>query len=78
MKNKKGVELTINFVVILLFSIVALSMGIVLVSRMLKGAVEVQQQLSEQDEAALANLLAQGEKVSVPFSSKEEIGRAHV
>ncbi|MBD3354943.1 hypothetical protein GF361_03080, partial [Candidatus Woesearchaeota archaeon] len=72
--NKKGIELSVNFLVIVIISLVILSSGILIVRRYFSTAEDIKTQLDEQTERQIEASLGQGKMISVPFKRKT-IGR---
>lgn len=66
---KRGFELSISVLVVIIISLVILSSGIILLYKFYAGSVDIKQQLDERTEAQLAALMERGERVAVPFSS---------
>ncbi len=79
MKDKKGIELAVNFLVVVIISIALLVGGILLFKNLLKGTIEIKGELDKQTEAEIEHLLTQGQLVSVFPATKEiERGDSHV
>ncbi|MCF7860701.1 hypothetical protein K9M79_00525 [Candidatus Woesearchaeota archaeon] len=69
--NKKGLELSINFIVILVISIAIFGMGIYFVSTIFIGSSDVIKTISQQEETQLEKRLMTGrEKVVIPIETK--------
>ena len=68
--NRKAIELSINFLVIVIISLVILSSGILLVRKYFSTAQEIQLQLDDQTEANIEELLDEGERVALPLKRK--------
>lgn len=69
--NKKGLELSINMLVILIIAFAVFGFGIFMVSKFF-GAAESQKATIDRDtEAAIQNLLSGSTKVGVPLNRKE-------
>ena len=66
---KRGFELSISVLVVIIISLVILSSGIILLYKFYAGSVDLKQQLDERTEAQLAALMERGERVAVPISS---------
>ena len=66
---KRGFELSISVLVVIIISLVILSSGIILLYKFYSGSVDIKQQLDDRTEAQLASLMERGERVAVPFSS---------
>jgi len=69
--NKKAMQLSMNFLVIVILSIAMLSMGVVLFRKIFTGATELKANLDKQTEQELENMLTAGERVAIPFTKKE-------
>ncbi len=72
--NKKGIELSVNFLVIVIISLVILSSGILIVRQYFSTAEDIKTQLDEQTERQIEASLGQGKLISIPFK-KKTIGR---
>jgi hypothetical protein len=70
MKNKKAIELSVNFLVIVILSIAMLGMGLYLVRTFFKGAEETKSQLDEQTREKIVEMLSYGENTAMPFNQK--------
>lgn len=70
MKNKKAVELSINFLVIVIISLVMLSTGLLIVRQYFGTAEEIQRQLDEQTVEKIENLLDEGDVIAIPLKRK--------
>jgi hypothetical protein len=70
-KNKRGIELTVNFFVIMIISLVILGMGIYLVSLFFTTTEEVKTNLDIQTERHIQRILIGGERVAIPINEKE-------
>ena len=70
MQNKKAIELSINFLVVVILSLVILSSGIYLIRNFFRTTEEIKAQIDEQTEAQIENLLNQGELVAVPLNRR--------
>jgi len=77
MKSKKGLELTINFLVIIIISLVMLGLAGIFFKKFFTGASQVQADYDKQTEEELKSLLVQGKKVAIPFTRKEVQGGQH-
>lgn len=64
-KNRKGIELSMNFLVVVILSIVILSMGIVFVTRLFSEAAKIPDSLNQKTEAEIARLLTSGERTAI-------------
>jgi hypothetical protein len=68
--NKRAIELSINFLVVVIISMVILSTGILLIKRYFGVAEEIKTQLDEQTIAHIEELLDQGDIVAMPLKRK--------
>ena len=68
--NKRAIELSINFLVIVIISLVMLSTGILLIKRYFGTAEEIKAQLDEQTVAHIEELLEEGDVVAMPLKRK--------
>ena len=69
--NKRAIQLSVNFLVIIILSLAMLLMGILFFRKMFTGATELKANLDSQTEQELENLLIAGERVAIPFTKKE-------
>lgn len=69
--NKKGIELSANFLVILILSIVIFGGGLALVNKFFKSASEKQTELDQSTLNEIEKLLNDGSKVAIPIHKKE-------
>ena len=74
MKNKRAMELSINFLVVMILGIAMLTMGVVFVRKMFTGASEMKDKLDKQTEGELEKLMTSGERVALPYTKKEVKG----
>ena len=71
MKSKKGaIELSLNFIVIIIFSLVVLSLGILLIRNFFSQADDIKGAIEDVTMQEMDNLLAQGATVSLPSHTK--------
>ncbi len=71
MKSKKAMELSINFIVMLIIAMALFSFGIWFAYKFFGGAEKMRTDLDEQTQQQIENLLMQGnERVVIPFNSK--------
>jgi len=68
--NKSGIELSVNFLVIVIISLVILSSGILIVRQYFSTAEDIKMQLDEQTERQIEASLDQGKMISIPFKRK--------
>ena len=64
--NKRGIELSVNFLVMLILSLIVFMFGLYLVYQFFGTATELQTQLDEQTEKELQAMLISGERVALP------------
>jgi hypothetical protein len=69
--NKRAVELSINFVVIMILSIAILSSSLILVKQFFGKATQLKASLDSDTESKIRGLLSSGERVAVPLNTKE-------
>lgn len=69
--NKKGMELSINFIVIFILAIVVFAFGIRMAYSLFNKGIETKATLDRQTELEIAKLLDTGEKVVIPFDEQE-------
>ncbi len=70
MMNRKGFELSINFIVALILAIVVFGFGLYFVQKVFTEAGEIKAQLDKDSETRINALLDRGEKVAFPVSGK--------
>jgi hypothetical protein len=77
--EKKGLELSINFIIVLVLAIVTLIMGIVIFNIVFRTSVELEKEISQETEDQINKLLMQGdESVILPYFFKHmERGDQH-
>lgn len=71
MKHKKGIELSVNFLVVIIISLAMLGMAVVFFNKFFAGAKTIQASYDKQTEEELESLLVQGKKVAIPFTREE-------
>lgn len=71
MRRKKGIELSINVLIVVILSIAILVMGIVFFNKFLTGAEKIRKGYDQRTAEELENLLVQGEKVAIPFPKQD-------
>lgn len=69
--NKKAIELSINFIVILILSIVIMSSSFILVRQFFGKATEMKAKLDSDTETQIRGLLVSGQRVAIPLHTKE-------
>lgn len=72
--SKKGIQLSINFLVIVILSIVMLTLGILLVQTFFGKTEEIKRDLDVQTKDKIAELLTYGEITALPYSKKTVSG----
>lgn len=76
MKGKKGIELALNFIVILIMSIIIFVGALYITVKFMNQANERKNQLDQETAQQIENLIADGSKVAIAFETKE-IKRGH-
>src|SRR3989344_5094068 len=71
--NKKAIELSINFLVIIIISLAVFGMGILFVNKIFFAAGKKITEMDQQTKEELARLLDDGSKVAMPFFQKTVI-----
>lgn len=71
MLNKRGIALTVNFIVILIIAIVVLGFGIFFARSLFTGAEDIRENLDEQTRIEIEQLLNDGSRVAIPFTQQE-------
>ncbi|MBW2996641.1 hypothetical protein KY332_05080 [Candidatus Woesearchaeota archaeon] len=69
--NKKALELSINFLVVVIIAIVMLSLGILLINRYFLEAETIKSEIEEETEKQINILFNQGEIVAIPTKTVE-------
>jgi len=69
--NKKAIELSINFIVITVISILVFSFGIYLMNQFFNYGNKVIFEWDEKHESALEDMMDRGEQVAIPFDHKK-------
>lgn len=69
MKNKGSIQLSMNFIVVIVISMVILSLGIVLVKNFFRETQEEYAKISQQQHEEIINSLRGDNIVSIPFNS---------
>jgi hypothetical protein len=69
--NKKGIELSINFIVMLILAIAVFAGGLVFTSKFFSHAEKVRGSLDSQTERQIEKLLDSGSPVVIPINTKE-------
>lgn len=66
--NRKGIELTLNFIVTIILGLAILGLGMVLLRQFVGGAEDIKSQIDEQTDAQLESLLQSGQPVAIPLN----------
>ncbi len=79
MTNKRGIQLTINFMVMLVLAIVVFGLSVAMVNKFFGSAKKMKVQLDDQTNRQIERYLDEGSKVAVPLKRKnierKELGR---
>ncbi len=70
-RSKRGIELSINFLVVVVLGLAFLSMGIIAFNKFFREAEALKVAFDERTQAELETALSRGEKVSIPFTEKK-------
>lgn len=77
--NNKGIELSINFLVVIIISIVMLGLGILLIRNFFGTVEEIRTELDAQTDSELTTLLQEGQMVAIARTRKTiEPGKAGI
>jgi hypothetical protein len=77
MRGKKGIELSINFIVILIISLIIFVGGLAFTNKFMKLAIDRKAELDQQTEYEIEQLLADGAPVAIPHNKKTtKIGKS--
>ena len=68
--NKKALELSINFIVIVIISLVIFGMGIGIANKFLGQAEVIKQDLDQQTENQINAMLDSGDRLAIPIDNK--------
>ncbi len=71
MKSKKGFELSINFIVMLVLAITVFGFGLYFARQVFTEAGNIKADLDKSTEDNVRSLLDRGERVAIPFPSKD-------
>jgi len=71
MKHKKGIELSINFLVVIILGLAMLGMAVLFFTKFFAGARTIQASYDQQTEEELNAMLIAGKKVAIPFTRIE-------
>lgn len=78
-KSKKGMELSVNFIVMLILAIVVFGLSVALTYNFMRSAAETQKQLDQQTKAQILDALDTGAKVAViPDSIEIKPGKSDI
>ena len=69
----KGMEMSINFLVVVILGLAMLSMGVLTFTKFFKGAATIKEKYDSQTDAQLDALLSSGDRVAVPFPKKSTV-----
>lgn len=69
--NKKGIELGINFIVVLILAIAVFGFGIYFAAQIFSGAKELKADIEQQTERELQDALRAGKQVSIAPTSRD-------
>lgn len=69
--NKKGIELSVNFMIVLIITLVVFGMAIYLLKMFFSTAVEIKENIDTQTEEEIQRVLFSGERVAIPVNKKE-------
>ena len=71
--NKKAIELSINFIIIMILSIAIFSSSLILVKQFFGKAEKMKAAVDSETETKIRSLLVAGERVAIPVYTKETI-----
>lgn len=66
--KKKGFELSISFIVVIIMGIVLLALGIILLQQFIGAGIDIKADLDERTERQLSELLEGGDQIALPFN----------
>ena len=69
--NKKAIELSVNFLVIVILSIVMLTSGVLLIKQFFGTATDLEKTLDDRTVSHIEDLLDEGDYVAIPVKRKE-------
>lgn len=79
MKNKKAIQLSVNFIVMLIIAIVVFGFGVSFLGKFFEGAAEMQKQLDQDTQKRIESLLSTGELIAIPINSRTlEVGQNYM
>ncbi|MFH1591285.1 MAG: hypothetical protein ABIC95_05155 [archaeon] len=67
--KKRGVQLSINFIVILILSLAVLSAGLLFANKLLGSAMDIKTDLDASTRSEIESMLVEGTRVGIPFKS---------
>ena len=68
--DKKGIELSVNFLVVIILWIVILTFSLILVRQIFTGAEDIRTQLDSQTDAQIDSLLTGNRRIAIPSNRK--------
>jgi hypothetical protein len=77
-KTKKGIELSINFIVMLILAIVGFVMGLMFIPQLFKASTDMYQQLDSQSKDILMNQAMEGRVAIYPENFQTKVGSGRV
>ncbi len=76
LKKRAAIELSVNFIIIIIISLVVLGMGVYLVNRFVSEAKYIKEELDIETEKQIMSLLSSGDRVAFPIN-KKTIAKGH-
>jgi len=77
--KKKGIQLSMNFLVTIIIALVILASGILLVNKFFENSKKIAEDLDQRTKDELNRLLDQGQQIVIPFSTQTiKKGRSHI
>ncbi len=70
MRSRKAVELSVNFLVIIILSLVIMSLGIIIMRQFISSAEEMREQVNARTKQTINDVLSQGKPVVIPINRK--------
>jgi hypothetical protein len=70
-KSKRAMELSINFIVMLIIAIVLFGFGLKFLGTFFSGGMKMQKALDDQTKRNIESLLSSGERVAIPLDNKQ-------
>ena len=78
MNKKAAIELSTNFLVIIILSIVVFGMGIYMVNMFFSSSESMKEDINKQTEEQIINLLMAGDRVSIPITKQTiSVGKSY-